>query len=79
VWALTDSASGPLATAAQHVLVVPAEGVSFFPSLTPALAVVQSLCAELAAIDPERTRERVATADAMWDEFGLLDRAPHRR
>jgi DNA-binding MurR/RpiR family transcriptional regulator len=79
VWALTDSASGPLATAAQHVLVVPAEGVSFFPSLTPALAVVQSLCAELAAIDPERTRVRVATADAMWDEFGLLDRAPHRR
>lgn len=79
VWALTDSASGPLAAAAQHVLVVPAEGVSFFPSLTPALAVVQALCAELAAVDPARTRARVAAADAMWDEFGLLDRAPHRR
>jgi DNA-binding MurR/RpiR family transcriptional regulator len=77
--ALTDSGSGPLAEGAQHVLVVPAEGVSFFPSLTPALAVVQALCAELAALDPARTRRRVAAADAMWDEFGLLDRAPYRR
>lgn len=78
VCALTDSASGPLAAAARHVLLVPAEGVSFFPSLTPALAVVQALVAELAAVDPERTRASVDRSDQLWDEFGLLDRAPRR-
>ena len=78
VCVLTDSASGPLAAAARHVLVVPAEGVSFFPSLTPALSLTQALVAELAALDPERTRRSVDRSDQLWDEFGLLDRAPRR-
>jgi DNA-binding MurR/RpiR family transcriptional regulator len=78
VCVITDSASGPLATYADHVLLVPAEGVSFFPSLTPALAVAQAVVAELAAIDPGRTRASVQRSDELWDEFGLLDRAPRR-
>ncbi|NIZ91033.1 MurR/RpiR family transcriptional regulator [Kineosporiaceae bacterium B12] len=78
VCSVTDSASGPLAAAARHVLLVPAEGVSFFPSLTPALAVVQAVCAELATLDPARTRASVEAADGLWDAFGILDRAPRR-
>lgn len=78
VCVLTDTASGPLAALADHLIVVAAEGVSFFPSLTPALAVVQAICAELATVDPERTGAAIERAEKMWKEFGILDRSPSR-
>ena len=79
VCVLTDSSTGPLAAAADHTLVVPAEGVAFFPSLTPALSVVQALCAELAALDPARTRRSVEASEASRDAFGLLHHRPGDR
>jgi DNA-binding MurR/RpiR family transcriptional regulator len=69
---IADTAASPLAQLADSVLVVPAEGVSFFPSLVAGLAVVEGICAELARLDPQRTGEAIASAERQWKEFGLL-------
>lgn len=79
VVALTDSASSPLARLAHHVLVVPAEGVAFFPSLTSGVAVAQALVAELAGVDPGRTRRSIEAAEVTWAALGLLHRTPRSR
>jgi DNA-binding MurR/RpiR family transcriptional regulator len=76
VCVITDTGTSQLTPDADHVLVVPAEGVSFAPSLTPAIAVVQAICAELAALDPARTDRTVAQADKVWREAGLLSKGP---
>ncbi|MFI9025452.1 MurR/RpiR family transcriptional regulator [Streptomyces sp. NPDC053560] len=76
VFAVTDAASPALAEAAERVLMVPAEGVAFFPSLTAGMAVVQALVAQLAAVDPARTSASVEQAEAAWARFGLLHRRP---
>lgn len=79
VCTITDSASTPLSDAADHVLVVPAEGAAFFPAITAAVAVAQALCAQLAAHDPARTTQSLRRAEAMWDRFAVLHvpRTPH--
>jgi DNA-binding MurR/RpiR family transcriptional regulator len=79
VVALTDSASSALAQLAHHVLVVPAEGVAFFPSLTCGVAVAQALVAELAGVDPGLTRRTIEAAEASWGALGLLHRKPRSR
>ncbi|MFD9891448.1 MurR/RpiR family transcriptional regulator [Amycolatopsis sp. NPDC059027] len=76
VFAITDAASPALADAAEHVLMVPAEGVTFFPSLTAGMALAQAIVAQLAAVDPARTSESVEAAEAMWSRFDLLHRRP---
>ncbi|MCE7001913.1 MurR/RpiR family transcriptional regulator [Kibdelosporangium philippinense] len=76
VFAITDAASPALADAAEHVLMVPTEGVTFFPSLTAGMALVQAIVAQLAAVDPERTNESIEAAEAMWTRFDLLHRRP---
>ncbi|POX42358.1 RpiR family transcriptional regulator [Streptomyces sp. Ru73] len=76
VFAITDAASPALAEAAEQVLIVPAEGVAFFPSLTAGMAVVQALVAQLAAVDPARTGAAVERAETQWGRFGLLHRRP---
>ncbi|MEV0634347.1 MurR/RpiR family transcriptional regulator [Streptomyces sp. NPDC050619] len=79
VFALTDAASPALADAADEVLLIPAEGVAFFPSLTAGMAAVQAVVAELAALDPDRTRHAIEAAEAQWDRFGVLHRSPRPR
>lgn len=76
VFAVTDAASPALASAAEEVLMVPAEGVAFFPSLTAGMAVAQAVVAQLAAVDPDRTAASIEAAEAMWSKFGLLHRRP---
>jgi DNA-binding MurR/RpiR family transcriptional regulator len=76
VFALTDAASPVLTRAAERVLLVPAEGVAFFPSLTAGLALAQAVVTELAAVDPARTRTAIEQAEAQWARFGLLHRQP---
>lgn len=76
VFALTDAASPILTRAAERVLLVPAEGVAFFPSMTAGLALAQAVVTELAAIDPARTRTAIEHAEAQWARFGLLHRQP---
>ncbi|MGM1058352.1 MurR/RpiR family transcriptional regulator [Saccharothrix sp. Mg75] len=76
VFAVTDAASPALAAAAEAMLMVPAEGVAFFPSLTAGMAVAQAVVAQLAAVDPARTAASIEAAEAMWARFGLLHRRP---
>jgi DNA-binding MurR/RpiR family transcriptional regulator len=76
VFAVTDAAGPALARAAERVLLVPAEGVAFFPSMTAGLALAQAVVTELAAIDPARTRTAIEHAEAQWARFGLLHRQP---
>ncbi|PZG20244.1 MurR/RpiR family transcriptional regulator [Nonomuraea aridisoli] len=76
VFAITDAASPALANAAEEVVLVPAEGEAFFPSLTAGMAVAQALVAQLAAVDPARTGASIEAAEAMWAKFGLLHRRP---
>ena len=79
VFALTDAASPALANAAEEVVMVPAEGVAFFPSLTAGMAVAQALVTQLATVDPARTSASIETAEGMWSKFGLLHRRPAPR
>lgn len=76
VFALTDAASPALASAAEEVVMVPAEGEAFFPSLTAGIAVAQALVTQLAAVNPSRTGTSIEAAEAMWTKFGLLHRRP---
>lgn len=71
---ITDAAVPELEFAADHLLTVPAESVAFHPSLVAALAVVQAIIAELATIDPARTRAAVAVAEMHWQRYSLLYR-----
>jgi DNA-binding MurR/RpiR family transcriptional regulator len=76
VFAVTDAPGPALTRAAERVLLVPAEGVAFFPSLTAGLALAQAIVTELAAIDPARTRAAIERAEAQWARFGVLHRQP---
>lgn len=78
VFVLSDAASPDLAAAAEEVLLIPAEGVAFFPSLAPGLAVAQAIVAQLSTVDPERTRKSIEAAEAQWSRFGLMHRQPRR-
>lgn len=51
VVAITDSAVSPLAGLADHLLVCPTASPGFFHSLTPALALSETLCALIAEAD----------------------------
>jgi hypothetical protein len=79
VFAVTDVASPALTGAAEEVVMVPAEGVAFFPSLTAGIAVVQAMVAQLAAVDPARTSASIEAAEGMWSKFGLMHHRPSRR
>lgn len=53
---------------------IPTESVGFSPSMIVALSVVQSIVAELAAIDPDRSMHMLGLAEAEWDRFGDIPR-----
>jgi DNA-binding MurR/RpiR family transcriptional regulator len=76
VFAVSDAVSPALTRAAERVLVVPAEGVTFFPSLTAGMALAQAVVAQLAAVDRARTRASIEAAEAMWARFDLMHRRP---
>nr|WP_236789400.1 MurR/RpiR family transcriptional regulator [Amycolatopsis sp. GM8] len=78
VFVITDAASPALAKAADRVLLVPTEGVTFFPSLTAGMALAQAIVAQLAGIDEDRTEKSIEAAEAMWARFDLLRRRPHK-
>ena len=72
VCVISDRTKSPVADLADHILVVPAEGTSFFPSMVPGLAVVDGLCAELGVFDAARTARSIAAAETQWQAFDLL-------
>ncbi|HEV7168398.1 MAG TPA: SIS domain-containing protein [Micrococcaceae bacterium] len=72
---LTDNISPALERCADEIVITPAEGSSFFPSLTAAMAVQQGIVATLAFLDPERTRRNLIAVEEGWREFKLLHRS----
>lgn len=69
---IADYLPRALAPVADEVLLIPAEGTSFFASLTVPMAVQQGIMATLARIDPERTRNQLQAAEALWEDLDLL-------
>jgi DNA-binding MurR/RpiR family transcriptional regulator len=72
---LADNISPALERSADEILITPAEGTSFFPSLTAAMAVQQGIVATLATLDPERTRRSLTAVEESWRAFKLLHRS----
>lgn len=72
---LADNISPVLEHSADEIVITPAEGTSFFPSLTAAMAVQQGIVATLAAVDPERTRRSLIAVEENWRTFKLLHRS----
>lgn len=75
---LADSLPQALRAVADEVVIAPAEGTSFFPSLTAATAVQQGIVATLASLDPARTRAAMTAAERSWQDFKLLHHEPSR-
>lgn len=73
---VSDAPVALLRDISDHLLLVPTDGTSFFPSLVASLAVVEGMCAELAALHPERTQQAITRAEAEWDAFDLLQLSP---
>lgn len=69
---LSDSGAPLFGSTATLQIAVPSEGVGFFPSLVPALSVVQAIVVELAAADPGATRTALTGAEQEWQRFDLL-------
>ncbi|MYW92978.1 MurR/RpiR family transcriptional regulator [Amycolatopsis rubida] len=67
VIAVTDLRRGPFAELADHILVVPSEGVSFFQSVTAATSLMYGIVDGLANVDVDRTREQLAAAQQSWE------------
>lgn len=72
---LADNISPALERSADEIVITPAEGTSFFPSLTAAMAVQQGIVATLAAVDPEKTRRSLIAVEENWRAFKLLHRS----
>ncbi|MEV0779141.1 MurR/RpiR family transcriptional regulator [Streptomyces sp. NPDC050433] len=74
VCVITDSRESRLAHLADHVITVPAEGTSHFPSLAPATAVVHALLAEITHRLGERGRATIQRNDQMFARLEQLRR-----
>lgn len=70
---VTDRRSSPLTEAADHIVVLPSEGVSSFPSLTAASAVVHGILAELTRLGGDDARQAMERTEATWARMGLFD------
>jgi DNA-binding MurR/RpiR family transcriptional regulator len=74
VCVVTDHASSELTSAATHVMLVPSEGGSYFPTLVAAIAAANLLCTHVATLDPDRTDAAIAAAEAGWTEMRVMRR-----
>ncbi len=70
--AIADYLPAQLAEVVDEAVLIPAEGTSFFASLTVPMAVQQGIMATLARLDPERTRQQMRETERLWTEIGLL-------
>ena len=70
---VTDRKSSQLASLATYSLLVPSEGVSAFPSLTPAVSLVHGLVAEILSLGGTTATEQIANAEMVWKQMDLFD------
>ena len=61
---LTDSAAAPIASEADHLLLFPVATPAFFPSLTAAVTLAQSLAAEVFAAGGDAALDRLRASEA---------------
>ncbi|MFF9352432.1 MurR/RpiR family transcriptional regulator [Streptomyces sp. NPDC014734] len=71
-FAVTDTGQSPAAEHADHVLLVPTEGVGGLQSMATALSLAQGIAAELAAHEPEASRTAAGRVDGVWQELCLF-------
>ncbi|WP_455835496.1 MurR/RpiR family transcriptional regulator [Pseudarthrobacter siccitolerans] len=71
VVAISDMRRGRLATAADHLLVVASEGISFFQSVTAANSLVYGLLAGMEAAHPERSRAAIRRTQQLWKDLDI--------
>ncbi len=74
--ALTDSQLSPLARGADHVMIAPSEGTSFFQSMTAALSIVYGLVALVADRMPDERRAHHDRIEEVVRDLGTLYTAP---
>ena len=71
VIAISDMRRGPLAAAADHLLVAASEGISFFQSVTSANSLVYGLLAGMEAAHPERSRAALRRTQQLWKDLDV--------
>lgn len=69
---ITDHPNTELTKPATHVLTVPSEGGSYFPTLAPALVVANAICSELGLVDPEHTKAAIRRSERIWTEMEVM-------
>jgi DNA-binding MurR/RpiR family transcriptional regulator len=74
VCVISDSRSTPLTRLADHQVVVPAEGVSHFPTLTPTAAVIHAVLAELTEQAGETGKAAIQRHDRVFAQVEKLRR-----
>ncbi len=70
---VTDRLGQELSELSTELVVVPSEGVSFFPSLAAAMTLTHAVLAEMVGQDEEFARRSSDRAEALWDAHGLFD------
>ncbi|WP_231447481.1 MurR/RpiR family transcriptional regulator [Brevibacterium zhoupengii] len=71
VLAITDMRESLISEAADHLLVVPSEGISFFQSVTAATSVIYGLLAGMETANTERSRQSLRGIQKMWKELEI--------
>jgi DNA-binding MurR/RpiR family transcriptional regulator len=69
--AISDMRRGRLAAIAEHLLIVPSEGIAFFQSVTATTSVVYGLLAGMQAAHPERSRETIRRTQQLWKDLDI--------
>lgn len=71
VVAISDLRRGRLATAADHLLIVASEGISFFQSVTAANSLIYGLLAGMEAAHPDRSRATIRRTQQLWKDLDI--------
>ncbi|WP_337270202.1 MurR/RpiR family transcriptional regulator [Oryzifoliimicrobium ureilyticus] len=80
VVAITDSEVSPLVSLADEVILCPTESLTFFHTLTPALAISEVLCGLLAARDESASLEELKRVDQHLKALNTYATSiPHRK
>jgi DNA-binding MurR/RpiR family transcriptional regulator len=76
VCVVTDQRTSPLTQAADHVVVVPSEGASSFPSLASAMSLIHAVLAELARLGGQDMPGAMSRTESTWRRMRLFHRQP---
>ncbi|GAB4449524.1 MAG: MurR/RpiR family transcriptional regulator [Rhodocyclaceae bacterium] len=71
--AITDSMVAPIALAADETILIPVASTSFFPSITPGIAVAETLIEILVSMGGEATVGRIENAERQLRESGAYE------